>query len=78
LKTYRVKPFEPVITERVATKEGSAAIARQLEELLNLGASEGWQFESYQRVDVGVRQGCLSMGGVKTVLYSMLVFSKEQ
>jgi hypothetical protein len=78
VKVYRVKPFEPVITERVATKEGSAAIARQLEELLNWGASEGWEFESYQRVDVGVRQGCLGLGGTRTVLYSMLVFSREQ
>jgi hypothetical protein len=78
VKVYNVEPFEPVIAEKVASKEGAQAIARQLEEVLNRGAAAGWAFESYQRIEVGVRQGCLGLGATRSVWYGTLVFSKDQ
>jgi hypothetical protein len=79
MKVYHVEPFEPVISEKVATKKGADTIAEQLAAMLNRGAAGGWTFERYENVVTTVNPGCLTIfAGAKTVTYGVLVFSKEQ
>jgi hypothetical protein len=76
VKTYHVEPFFPTISERQATKEGAALVAKQLEEMLNRGGRGGWQFDGYHEIEVLVKMGCLG-GGPKRSGYHMLVFSQD-
>ena len=78
MRTYHVEPFNPDIGEGEATSKGAAIIAKQMLELLNRGGRGGWEFESYQTIQVAVRPGCLGIfGGGRTVFYGMLVFSRD-
>jgi hypothetical protein len=76
VKTFHVEPFNPMISEREASKEGSALVAKQLADMLNRGGRGGWEFDGYHAIQVFVKQGCLG-GGPKPVFYHMLVFSRD-
>ena len=76
MKTYHVEPFFPTISEREASKEGSALVAKQLADMLNRGGRGSWEFQGYHEIEVLVKQGCLG-GGPKRTGYHMLVFSHE-
>jgi hypothetical protein len=81
MKEYRTVPFNPVIKEKEATREGAASIARQMEEQIRSATGNGWSFTSYETVQVTVNHGCLAALGGKgssIVTYGVLVFEQEQ
>ena len=43
-REYTTRPFNPAVREKQAS---GTEIARQLGELINRGAAEGWTYESY-------------------------------
>lgn len=78
MKQYWVIPFTPAISEKVASKEGAATVAGQLQELLNRVAADGWNYDAYEMVEVSIKPGCLAIF-VKpsTVLYANVIVSRE-
>ncbi len=81
MKEFRTVPFNPVIGEKEATKEGAASIARQMEEQIRNASTEGWSFKSYETVQVTVNHGCLAAlagKGNSIVTYGVLVFERGQ
>lgn len=80
MPTYKTVPFSPSIKEKEATKEGAALIARQMGEIINGEARDGWSFQSFETVEVSVFHGCLAAlagKGSSTVHYGVLVFTRE-
>ena len=81
MKQYRTVPFNPVIKEREATREGAASVAKQMEEQIRKNSVDGWSFTSYETIQVTVNHGCLAAFGGKAnslVTYGVLVFEREQ
>ena len=81
MKEFQTVPFNPVIKEKEATKEGAAAIARQMEEQITSASTNGWTFKSYETIQVTVNHGCLAAlvgKGSSIVTYGVLVFQREQ
>ena len=73
---YRVLPFIGKVQNNLSALE----VSDQLEDLINEGAKEGWQFEQINNVNIEVQPGCLaSLFGAKTqyVRFDMVVFKKD-
>lgn len=80
MKEYRTVPFNPVIKEKQATKEGAAAIAKQMEEQIARASQAGWSFTSYETIQVTINHGCIAAlagRGSSIVTYGVLVFERE-
>jgi hypothetical protein len=80
MKEVQTVPFNPVINEKQASKEGATAIAKQMEEQILRASKSGWSFKSYETVQVTVSHGCLAaLGGrgSSIVTYGVLVFERE-
>jgi hypothetical protein len=74
-RQYTTKPFNPSVKEKQATGD---EIARQLADLINEGATNGWTFDSYQSVQTTVNPGCLgAFSGPRIVQYGIVVFYRE-
>jgi len=73
---YRVVPF----IGKVKNNQSSKDVSDQLEQLLNQGAEEGWEFVQINNVNIQVQPGCLAgvMGAkAEYVHYDMAVFRKD-
>lgn len=80
MKEFQTVPFNPVIKEKEATKEGADAIARQMEEQISRANKAGWTFASYETVQVTINHGCLAAlagRGASLVTYGVLIFERE-
>lgn len=80
MKEFQTVPFNPVIKEKQATKEGAAAIAKQMQDQISRASNEGWSFTSYETVQVTVNHGCLaalSGNGSSLVTYGVLIFERD-
>ncbi len=76
MKRYHVVPFKGVINE----KQSANDVSKQLEEVLNYGARNGWTFEHLNSVNIEVRPGCFAwLFGLhrETTKHDMVVFSEE-
>ena len=74
-RQYSTKPFNPVVSEK---KAGGDEIAKQLGELINQGAAQGWTFESYESVQITVNPGCLTFfSGPRIAQYGVVVFYRD-
>lgn len=73
---YRVMPF----IGKIRNNQTAADVSNQLEQLINQGAQEGWEFVQVNNVNIEVQPGCLAgLFGAKTqyVRYDMAIFRKE-
>ena len=72
---YRVIPF----IGKIKGKQTSGDVSDQLEDLLNEGAKEGWEFVQVNNVNIEVQPGCIKglFGATASyVHYDMAVFKK--
>lgn len=73
--TYRVIPF----IGRIKNNQNAVNVSDQLEQLINEGAKEGWEFDSLGNVNIEVQPGCLAgLLGAKAdyTRFDMVVFKK--
>lgn len=75
--TYHVVPFVGQL------KSGGEVgqVSKQLEDLINHHALQGWDFYSLDNVDIQVTPGCLqALFGAKTayITYNQLIFRRSQ
>lgn len=74
---YKVVPFVATIDPRNGTSD---KVAKQLEKLINQGASEGWSYVRLESVTtyVNADDGCFGFGGKPgyTTARQMVVFSR--
>ncbi len=74
-REYTTRPFNPAVREKQAS---GTEIARQLGELINRGAAEGWTYESYETVQITVNPGCLTMfSGPRIAHFGVVVFYRD-
>jgi hypothetical protein len=60
LQAEEVKNFEVVaFAPHIANREGSGDAAKQLQQLIDSMAAQGWEFHSVQHVTTYVKPGCL-------------------
>lgn len=75
--TYHVVPF-------VGQLKGGAdvsQVSKQLEDLINYYASQGWDFYSLDNVDIEVTPGCIQgLMGARTayITYNQVIFRRPQ
>jgi len=73
---YKVKPFRGGITRN----DSSATVAEQLQQIIDKGASEGWEYVSMESVETNVAptSGCFGFGGQPGFIMSfqVLVFKR--
>lgn len=73
--TYRVIPF----IGKIKNNQSAVNVSDQLEELINEGAKEGWEFDQLSNVNIEVQPGCLSGAfGAKAdyTRFDMVIFKK--
>ncbi|MGI8405731.1 MAG: hypothetical protein ACR2OE_13380 [Thermomicrobiales bacterium] len=81
MKEFQTVPFNPVIKEKQATKEGADAVAKQMQEQISRASKAGWMFTSYETVQVTINHGCLAAlagRGSSLVTYGVLISSETQ
>jgi hypothetical protein len=73
-KNYKVIPFVASVTNKQTTGQ----VAEQLENIINREASEGWNFESLERIETNVTPiGCFGIKDKTTTnFFQLIVFSK--
>jgi hypothetical protein len=76
VKTYHVEPFFPNVTAKQISKEGSAVVAKQMQQVINSFASQGWFYEGFESVPTLVNAGCLGFGAKTQELHHVLIFSR--
>jgi hypothetical protein len=77
-KEYKVVHFLPVLKAGIFSTTGTP-IDKQVEEILNAHAREGWIFESYQGAHAHVKPGCLAgLLGRKDEIqyYDIIIFAR--
>lgn len=80
MKEFQSVPFNSVIKEKQATKEGGDAIARQLQVHISRANNASRTFTSYETVQVTINHGCLAAfagHGTSLVSYGVLIFERE-
>lgn len=61
---YHVLPFQPSVKEGAT----SAAVAAQLQSLIDQCASQGWEYYRIEQINVSIAPGCLgALFGAKPV-----------
>jgi hypothetical protein len=76
---YRVVPFIGHI--KSGEKDGAHKVAAQLQQVINEGAGQGWEFYRIDRVQIAVRPGCLaSLLGAQTsyIGFDQIVFRRPK
>ena len=74
---YRVVPF----VGQIRSGDDVAQVSSQLEALINQHASQGWEFQTLNDVNIKVQPGCLAgLLGAKTayVSYDQIVFRRSR
>lgn len=74
---YRVVPFIGAIK----ASQSAADVSKQLEAEINNQATQGWEFWTFNDVNIQVQPGCLgALLGAKAsyMAYDQLVFRREQ
>lgn len=77
MKTYHVEPFFPSVSAKDLSKHGAGLIAKQMEEVINQFAREGWLYEGYESIPVMVNAGCLGFGTKTQEVRHVLIFARE-
>jgi len=73
-REFSTRSFNPVVKE----SQGGDFISQQMEEAIQKGTNNGWEFHSYQTVQVVVKPGCLAIfSGPRITNYGVIVFSRE-
>lgn len=70
---YRVLPF----IGKIKGNQSATSVSNQLEDLLNQGVKEGWEFVQINNVNIEVQPGCIAaLFGAKAnyVRFDMAVF----
>lgn len=76
MSNYRVLPF----IGKIKGKQTADNVSDQLEELINKGDAEGWEFSQLGNVNIEVQPGCLAaLFGAKAsyIRYDMAIFKKK-
>lgn len=73
---FKVVPFMAVIK----TSDTSAAVAAQMQSIIDSHSLEGWEYVRMDTVETVVKDGgCFGIGGKSTITsYNVLVFNKAQ
>ena len=75
MATYKVVPFRG----KLKNGQDASDVSLQLQELINQNASQGWELEQVQGIDIQVAPGCLAAFlGAKDVYarYDQVIFRK--
>ena len=74
---YKVVPF----IGKVSAKQGASDVAQQLQGIINQHADQGWEFHTFNDVNIEVASGCLGgLLGAKSeyMRFDQLVFRAVQ
>ena len=75
MATYKVVPF----IGKIKSGQSAADVSTQLQSILNVEASQGWELDQIQAVNIEVKPGCLAgIFGAKEVYvkFDQVVFRK--
>lgn len=75
MATYKVVPF----IGKVKSGQAASAVSAQLQAVINAEASQGWELDQIQAVNIEVKPGCLAgILGAKEVyvLFDQVIFRK--
>lgn len=73
---YKTVPA-PMVLNIKTQKEANLAIAN-FGDLINMQATDGWEFHSMESITVAEAPGCFSGGQQKMTNYNMLVFKRQK
>lgn len=76
---YNVVPFIGQIKKGVVNTETAGTVSKQLRDLINPMAMQGWEFYRIDKVDIQVKPGCLaSLFGAKTsfITFDQVIFRR--
>ena len=75
---YFTEPFSGQTTEK--DKQKGTTLAKQLNELINLYASQGWEFYRVDQLTIIVKNGCLATlfgNPFSSQIYDVVIFRRE-
>ena len=76
---YRVVPFIGQIKRGVFSTENARTVSQQLQNMINKGAQQGWEFYRIDKVGIHASAGCLAslLGAKDTFLdFDQVVFRR--
>jgi hypothetical protein len=80
MASYKVIPFIGKLKSGFFSSENATTVAQQLQSAIEQQAGAGWELDTYAKVDIEIRPGCIgALFGGKTayITFDQLIFRHD-